>query len=284
MPYKNFLANLICPDCKGKLIGSESSLFCSNCELNFPIINNIPVFLKTSCCNLNMKEYEYWNSRDNTVVNPYENLVDSYYIKLIEIFDIPTHTKGLELGCGDGPFARRLLHKHLDIYGVDISRPLLQLSHNMTPVQADVRRLPFPDESFDWLICAFSLHHIPDPAKSIQESIRVLKDGGKIFIIDPNYYHPVRFLTRKPNSFLRKYIFNYLSPEERWIPLSIIKHNLQEQKVSINTIQFITPEFKTSTYFGKVQQIFARHFNFPLVKMLTQSYYLVIGIKKNKNE
>jgi ubiquinone/menaquinone biosynthesis C-methylase UbiE len=232
-----------------------------------------------------VKEYEYWNGRNNTVVNLYENLADSYYYKLIDIFDIPTHTKGLELGCGDGPFARRLLHRNMDIYGADISLPLLHLSRNMTPVLADALRLPFPDKSFDWVICAFSLHHMPDPAKSIQESIRVLKEGGKIIIVDPNYYHPIRFLTRKPDSFLRKHFFKYLSPEEKWIPLSIIKCNLQDLKVSINTIRFITPEFKTSTYSGKAHSMISRYFNFPFLNIFTQSYYLVIGIKtRHANE
>jgi len=43
-----------------------------------------------------------------------------------------------------------------------------------------VEHLPFPDGSFDAVVCNFGLGHLPFPEASVAECIRVLKLGGRI--------------------------------------------------------------------------------------------------------
>jgi SAM-dependent methyltransferase len=226
------------------------------------------------------REYAYWNEKEHTPDHLYENLTEAAFQDLLAAFEIPENTRGLELGCGDGPFARRLKNKRLDLYGVDISFALLRLCENMLPVQANALKLPFTSQFFDWIIYAFALHHVPDTHKALQEASRVLKNQGKIFIIDPNYAHPIRFLTRKPGTFLRKRVFTHLSPEERWAPLSRIKKILRDNDVAVQTIAFFTPEFHSSSVAGKIQKIVGNFLNFAPFNRVTQSYYLVIGTKQ----
>ena len=38
--------------------------------------------------------------------------------------------------------------------------------------------------SFDYVTCASSFHHHPDPLKSVKEMVHVLKPGGKLLILD----------------------------------------------------------------------------------------------------
>lgn len=42
----------------------------------------------------------------------------------------------------------------------------------------DLQSAPFPDESFDWLICNHVLEHIPDDRRAMREIFRMLKPGG----------------------------------------------------------------------------------------------------------
>ncbi|MGH9641878.1 MAG: methyltransferase domain-containing protein, partial [Terriglobales bacterium] len=53
--------------------------------------------------------------------------------------------------------------------------------------------LPFPEGSFDLVVCKDILDHILDPLAVLQESARVLRDDGTIIISVPNhFYWPMR--------------------------------------------------------------------------------------------
>ncbi|MBL8814919.1 MAG: class I SAM-dependent methyltransferase [Planctomyces sp.] len=47
-----------------------------------------------------------------------------------------------------------------------------------------VTSLPFADHEFDCIFCVNSFHYFPDPEKSLMELRRVLRDGGKLILVD----------------------------------------------------------------------------------------------------
>ncbi|ADY51786.1 Methyltransferase type 11 [Pseudopedobacter saltans DSM 12145] len=49
--------------------------------------------------------------------------------------------------------------------------------------EEDIQRLTFSDDEFDYIICSCVLGHVEDEAKAVEEMYRVLKVGGKAFII-----------------------------------------------------------------------------------------------------
>ncbi len=51
-----------------------------------------------------------------------------------------------------------------------------------TMVEADAHHLPFPNNSFELIICAHLLEHFTDPAQLLQEFNRVLKPGGTLIL------------------------------------------------------------------------------------------------------
>jgi len=52
----------------------------------------------------------------------------------------------------------------------------------------DITNLPFPDASFDLLICAEVMEHIPDDSRAAQELMRVVKPGGRLVVSVPRYF------------------------------------------------------------------------------------------------
>jgi SAM-dependent methyltransferase len=50
--------------------------------------------------------------------------------------------------------------------------------------------LPFPDETFDWVICHTVIEHVRDVDVCIAEMARVLRSGGKLHLEAPNYLWP----------------------------------------------------------------------------------------------
>ncbi|UQA94418.1 class I SAM-dependent methyltransferase [Streptomyces halobius] len=64
--------------------------------------------------------------------------------------------------------------------------------------EADAQALPFPDASFDTVVCTLSLCAIPDDRRAADEMIRVLKPGGRLLLLDhvPSTAWPVRAFQR----------------------------------------------------------------------------------------
>jgi SAM-dependent methyltransferase len=94
---------------------------------------------------------------------------------------LPPKARVLDVGCGDGYLASRILELRPDveIVGIDImARP-----RAFVPVEMfDGQRIPFPDASFDAVTFVDVLHHTDDPAVLLREARRVSR--GLVLIKD----------------------------------------------------------------------------------------------------
>jgi ubiquinone/menaquinone biosynthesis C-methylase UbiE len=76
--------------------------------------------------------------------------------------------------------------------GIDLSPAMLaiarqrarELGRDADLREADAQALPYPDASFDTVVCTFSLCAIPDDARAISEMTRVLRPGGLLLLAD----------------------------------------------------------------------------------------------------
>ena len=76
--------------------------------------------------------------------------------------------------------------------GVDISPAMLKIAENRARQlhraadlrEADACALPFPDASFDTVVCTFSLCAIPGYQRAVAEMHRVLRPGGLLLLAD----------------------------------------------------------------------------------------------------
>jgi len=95
----------------------------------------------------------------------------------------------LDVGCGNGELAAVLLDR-FEVFGADISdNALLQAARiGVKTSQFDANRdqLPYPDKSFDNVMCLDVLEHILDPVAFLKEISRVLAQGGTLLVCVPN--------------------------------------------------------------------------------------------------
>ncbi len=92
----------------------------------------------------------------------------------------PTHL--LEVGCGTGAFAERLIAENptCSIVATDQSARFVELTaaRGVHAQVADIMDLPFPDASFDVVVAMWMLYHVPDLDRGVAEVRRVLRPGG----------------------------------------------------------------------------------------------------------
>ncbi len=108
--------------------------------------------------------------------------------------------KLLNLGCAHGPDFLPF-KQTFELYGVDFSPEMIKYAQKYARkfnfevklAVADVRHLPYPDETFEQAISVATYHHIKGEAerqKALGELKRVLKPGGEAFITVWNRHQP----------------------------------------------------------------------------------------------
>ena len=101
-------------------------------------------------------------------------------------------TRVLEIAAGTGVVTRNLasvLPESVTIVATDLNQQMLDLASAIgtkRPVewrQADAMQLPFPDATFDAVLCQFGVMFFPEKSKAFAEARRVLRSGG-VFIFN----------------------------------------------------------------------------------------------------
>ena len=106
-----------------------------------------------------------------------------------------------DVGCGVGFVSS--LYPNFDIVGIDVSDGMLSRNPYKW-VKAPAEAIPFPDASFDFVICRSLLHHLEDPRKGMAEMVRVLKPGGRWVAWEPNlspWNDWIRWVSKKTKRF-----------------------------------------------------------------------------------
>lgn len=93
----------------------------------------------------------------------------------------------LDVGTGTGRLSVTLERTlpRATVVGVDFSDPMLRAAPaGLKLGRADAIRLPFADASFDAAVSAFLMRNLADAEQGIAESIRVLRPGGTLVILE----------------------------------------------------------------------------------------------------
>lgn len=100
----------------------------------------------------------------------------------------------LDLAAGSCWVSEWLRRLNIDTVSIDIAYDMLRLGRDRMGakpglVAGDLEHLPFRDASFDKAVCLNAFHHLPDMAKALAETCRVLKPGGRVAFSEPGRGH-----------------------------------------------------------------------------------------------
>ena len=119
-------------------------------------------------------------------------IFEPYAADLVHRLASRSVTRVLEIAAGTGVVTRKMasvLPERVSIVATDLNQPMLDHASSIgtkRPVewrQADAMKLPFPDKTFDAVVCQFGAMFFPEKAKAFSEARRVLRPGG-VFIFN----------------------------------------------------------------------------------------------------
>lgn len=130
---------------------------------------------------------EEWSKFSSFQESQLANAGDDYFV-LLKDTHIDKNSLVLDVGCGTGRWSRYLSNKVKFIEGIDPSKAALVASEYLADKKnvrisiAEVSDIPFEDEHFDLVFSLGVLHHIPDTAKALKDSVKKVKKGGYFLV------------------------------------------------------------------------------------------------------
>ena len=136
---------------------------------------------------------------------------------------LPADSRVLEVAPGPGFLAIELAKLGYSVTGIDISKSFVEIAgRNARDAgvaidfrRGDVAKMPFADDSFDFVVCVAAFKNFPDPVAALDEVYRVLRPGASASIqdlrkeaTDREIAAEVRGMNQGPvNTFITKWIF-----------------------------------------------------------------------------
>lgn len=231
----SLLGLLCCPNCKAGLSLNEANevdgevesgrLVCAGCKGSFPVIAFVPRFVPSE--NYASSFGLQWNRFRKTQLDSHtgQPISRNRFLRQTAWHDLSGKWV-LDAGCGAGRFAEVALSLGATLVAVDYSLAVdacwknLGDHPNLHVVQADIYKLPFKAEQFDFVYSLGVLQHTPDVRRAFMGLPALLKPGGCL-VVDlylrglGSLLHPKRWLRPISRRIKPDRLFEIV---ERWAP------------------------------------------------------------------
>lgn len=193
-------------------------------------------------------------------------------------FQLPVHPRHLDVGCALGFMLQEARSAGWDPVGVETSEFAARYAaeHTSCVVHAGtLQQAGFPSESFDVVTLMDVVEHVPDPKELVDEIYRVLRPGGILFIVTPNFgsfsvslygleaygvwpdQHVVYFQPRTISALLRKVGFSRVITESKDVYPDNLRRLLGRRRLPADGIK---SAFGRRTSLVKVRDLINRFF------------------------
>jgi SAM-dependent methyltransferase len=190
---------LACPACRSPLQPQDQRLLCAGCGASYERAGGVPLLFEATAF---ADDAERQQALYNQVAHEYDDVfpahvADHYLDKRVAIVrSLLPAGRVLDVGCGTGQLAERIVAAGYQVIGVDLSPGMLQraLARGLAGTFAAFSSaLPFADGSFDLALTVATLHHLETPVRvafTIAEMGRVVRPGGYVLLWDHNPLNP----------------------------------------------------------------------------------------------
>jgi SAM-dependent methyltransferase/DNA-binding transcriptional ArsR family regulator len=134
---------------------------------------------------------------------------------------LPRGAAVVDLGCGPGEVLELLAPFAARVTGIDREPSMLAAARNRLAAHSNValheallERLPLPDASADIALLVLVLHHLAAPDAALREAARILRDDGRLIVVDmqPHTSDVLRTFGHRHRGFSRDTLGAFAAP------------------------------------------------------------------------
>lgn len=144
--------------------------------------------------NIKLAKHDFkFDKRASVYDEEFEGKLSEKAYKLItDSIEINPKDKILDIGCGTGTILKRVSNLcEMQGFGIDAEGKMIEQAKRKCPQmdiqEGDCSKMEFENETFDCVIACMAFHHFQNQAGVASEVSRVLRTGGKIYIVDPGF-------------------------------------------------------------------------------------------------
>jgi len=204
------------------------------------------------------KEIEKIKFDEFTTEEPWHAFSDRTYSKIVGLFlslGAKKRARVIDMGCGTGELTKKLRDFGFkNISGYDISKNCISMArknYSGIDFQArDIENTGLKENSVDFLFYCGILHHFTDMKDVLKEARRILKNGGRVFVFEPNAKNPVLWLLRDEKSPFKSEKLK--TPNEKFLTKIQIKGIFEKYDFKVIRLECISGISYTKGYFKKL--------------------------------
>jgi SAM-dependent methyltransferase len=107
--------------------------------------------------------------------------------RVVEMMAMEPRGRVLDVPTGTGVLAGRLKGMGFEVSCCDVNPSYFSIPDLSIDIGDLNQTLPYPDDSFNYVICLDGIEHTENPSNTIREFRRILRGGGKLFLSIPNF-------------------------------------------------------------------------------------------------
>ena len=177
--------------------------------------------------------------------------------QIVNIFRSLEKGKVLDLGCGDGDYAKRLKDLGYEVTAGDIDENRFKYGNEISFKHCDItKEMPFPDNTFDYVLLLEVIEHLRNPYAVIPEIRRIIKKNGFLLMSTPNILSlksRLRFIFEGAYEYFREPPLDQVeNPRENIFNLHLVPYRYHELEYLLSACGFKVSDIYTTVYEGRL--------------------------------